>query len=239
MMTGSQGQQTAAATPHVATLPPDVQATIHALQAKLIDAQTALNVMTNRRAVIVERTHSGNSGLRNDARQQLYNLDLDIAGQRAVVTGLQSQVQAAGGTLVPPAPPQSDWMAKVDPDAITAVFVLTALAVLVPLSIGLTRRLWRRRPASPTQTEDRIAPRLDRLEQAVDAIAIEVERISESQRFVAKVLAERPAPAHAPQPSADAADRGEGKPFLALGAGPMQPIRAAERQGVKQSVTPH
>lgn len=239
-MIGSQGQAPAAAAPRVATLPADVQANIQALQMKLIDAQTVLNGMTNRRAVIVERTHSSSNGLRNDAKQQLYNLDLDIAGQRAVVTGLQSQVQAAGGTLVPPAPPPADWLAKVDPDAITAVFVLTALAVLVPLSIGLARRLWRRPPASSTQIEDRLAPRLDRLEQAVDAVAIEVERISESQRFVAKVLAERPAvQPPTTSPSADAASLGEGKPFLALGAGPMEPIRVAERQAVKQSVTPH
>jgi hypothetical protein len=33
--------------------------------------------------------------------------------------------------------------------------------------------------------------RFQRLEQAVDAIAIEVERISEAQRFTAKLLAER------------------------------------------------
>jgi hypothetical protein len=33
--------------------------------------------------------------------------------------------------------------------------------------------------------------RLQRIEQAVDAIAIEVERMSESQRFTTKVLAER------------------------------------------------
>ena len=37
-----------------------------------------------------------------------------------------------------------------------------------------------------------MTPRFDRLEQAVDAIAIEVERVSEGQRFVTKVLTERP-----------------------------------------------
>ena len=34
--------------------------------------------------------------------------------------------------------------------------------------------------------------RLERMEQAVDTIAIEVERVSEGQRFVTKVLAGRP-----------------------------------------------
>ena len=92
-------------------------------------------------------------------------------------------------------------------------------------------------------TADVIAPRLDRLEQAVDAIAIEIERIAEGQRFVTKVMTERPAqrPARAPAPIQPrrAAALGEAKPFLALGAGPIEPIRVAERQAVRQSITPH
>ncbi len=39
-----------------------------------------------------------------------------------------------------------------------------------------------------------ISERLSRLDGSVDAIAIEVERISEAQRFTARVLAERSAP---------------------------------------------
>lgn len=35
------------------------------------------------------------------------------------------------------------------------------------------------------------ALRLDRIEQAIEAVAVEVERISEGQRFVTKLLAER------------------------------------------------
>jgi hypothetical protein len=40
-------------------------------------------------------------------------------------------------------------------------------------------------------TLNEIAQRLGRLEQAVDATAIEVERIAEGQRFTTKLLAER------------------------------------------------
>lgn len=35
--------------------------------------------------------------------------------------------------------------------------------------------------------------RLQRIEQAVEAIAVEVERLSEGQRFTTKLLSERPA----------------------------------------------
>jgi len=40
---------------------------------------------------------------------------------------------------------------------------------------------------------DEIAARLGELDHAIDTIAVEVERISEGQRFVARVLAERQA----------------------------------------------
>jgi hypothetical protein len=103
------------------------------------------------------------------------------------------------------------------------------------LSIASARRIWRGKPQPGVPKTDEIAPRLDRLEHAVDAIAIEVERVSEGQRFITKVLAERPtqAPATASETAFDA------KPPLALGAGPIEPIRVAERQAVKQSITPH
>ena len=42
-------------------------------------------------------------------------------------------------------------------------------------------------PLMPTE----MTHRLDRMEQAIDSIAIEVERIAEGQRFTTKLLAER------------------------------------------------
>ena len=43
-----------------------------------------------------------------------------------------------------------------------------------------------KRPALPAE----VANRLERMEQSIDAIAVEVERISEGQRFTTKLLAE-------------------------------------------------
>lgn len=42
-----------------------------------------------------------------------------------------------------------------------------------------------------TSRLDEIAEKLERLDTAVDAMAVEVERVSEAQRFTAKVLADR------------------------------------------------
>jgi hypothetical protein len=51
----------------------------------------------------------------------------------------------------------------------------------------------RRRPLSAQAMPalDEIAQRLARMEQALDATAVEVERISEAQRFTTKLLVER------------------------------------------------
>ena len=52
-------------------------------------------------------------------------------------------------------------------------------------------------PALPPETADRIA----RIETAVDTIALEVERISEGQRFVTRLISEtRPLGAGAAEP---------------------------------------
>lgn len=43
-------------------------------------------------------------------------------------------------------------------------------------------------------------PRFDRLEQAVEAVALEMERVSEGQRFVTKLLADRRSSSSSPSP---------------------------------------
>ena len=67
--------------------------------------------------------------------------------------------------------------------------------VLVPIFlIYMIARVsrWRRRRNSPAQGEQdaRQEARMERLEQAVDAIALEIERVGESQRYQSRVLAE-------------------------------------------------
>jgi hypothetical protein len=79
-----------------------------------------------------------------------------------------------------------------DEDIIAIVgFFTTAIIISIgiPLVRGLVRR-WDRRDARPVMPPDTTA-RLERIEQAVDAMSIEVERIAEGQRFVTRMLSER------------------------------------------------
>jgi len=49
----------------------------------------------------------------------------------------------------------------------------------------------RRKPSLSDAKVDDIAMRLARMEQAIDATSVEIERISEAQRFTTKLLVER------------------------------------------------
>ncbi len=62
------------------------------------------------------------------------------------------------------------------------------LVTLLPLSVALARRIWRhgRQPGSIGGPE--IDARIRDVQMAVDSIALEVERLGESQRFVAERL---------------------------------------------------
>jgi hypothetical protein len=80
---------------------------------------------------------------------------------------------------------------RMDPDAVAALSAVFIIFVLAPIAFAATRMLWKRtsRTPAPAISGD-AAKRLERLEQGMDAIAIEVERISEGQRFVTRLLSQ-------------------------------------------------
>jgi hypothetical protein len=65
----------------------------------------------------------------------------------------------------------------------------TGLGVGVPLVKALAKR-WADEAVRP-KVPNEVLARLERMEQAIDSVAIEVERISEGQRFTTKLLSDR------------------------------------------------
>ena len=62
----------------------------------------------------------------------------------------------------------------------------------IPLVIVHARKVWARDSASTQHESSSMSDhRLERIEQAIDAMAVEVERIAEGQRFVTKLLSDR------------------------------------------------
>ena len=75
---------------------------------------------------------------------------------------------------------------------ISIAFFLTVAAIIIgfPIMRAIARRIERGTPvAAPIPVE--VRDQLTQIAQSVDAIAIEVERISEGQRFTTKMLADR------------------------------------------------
>lgn len=74
--------------------------------------------------------------------------------------------------------------------AVAAVIGLTISISMIAMAVASIAR--RRRPTElPESTTARLEARLDRMEQAIDAMATEVERVADSQRFTTRLLAER------------------------------------------------
>lgn len=69
------------------------------------------------------------------------------------------------------------------------IIAISGTIVALPLVRALVRRLDRAPQHQPLARDS--DARLARIEQAVDAIAIEVERVSEAQRFTTRLLSER------------------------------------------------
>lgn len=79
----------------------------------------------------------------------------------------------------------------VNPDIVEFAQVMTIIGtfgiVMISCIVVGLKVVKRRTPERPALDENR----LQHLEQAVDAIALEVERISEGQRFTTRLLAQR------------------------------------------------
>ena len=74
--------------------------------------------------------------------------------------------------------------------AVISVLLAASLSAIV---VGLVRGVdLKKRQVQPSDTNRQ---QLEQLQQSIDAIAVEVERIAEAQRFSAKLLAERADPA--------------------------------------------
>jgi hypothetical protein len=139
-----------------------------------------------------------------DAQTQLTPLSQQIRDQiNAAREGAQAAAKDARAAAPTPGTPGSDvttgqqipWNPNDDipPRAmgLGIAFLVTVAAVLIlmPFTRALSRAIDRSKPRSSVPSD--VSAQLNQLGQAVDAIALEVERISEGQRFTTKLLAEQ------------------------------------------------
>jgi hypothetical protein len=179
---------------------------VDALRARRSELRDQLEGATDRREQLVEQIRHSNGASRTGLEARLQVLDQRIVRIESEIdqTGEQlasAQAQRFTETRQPAVVAREFPFSRIDPEPILICFILF---VMSPIALTISRLIWKRGSRIgqiPPASES--TPRLERIEQAVDAIAIEVERVSEGQRFVTRLLAERGAPgleAHAPKP---------------------------------------
>jgi hypothetical protein len=113
---------------------------------------------------------------------------------RIIVNGKEISIDGSNGgdvftTTGTPFP--NDIPPGVQSIATTAIVSFAMMIAAFPI-FGFLKALINRRAATQASLPPRdTTDRLQRIESAVEAMSVEVERISEGQRFVTKVLAER------------------------------------------------
>ena len=74
-------------------------------------------------------------------------------------------------------------------DKIVSLGIIGSIIVMFPISCAIAIRMLRRPRAQAAAITPGVEERFTRLEQSIDAIAIEMERVSEGQRYVTRLLA--------------------------------------------------
>jgi hypothetical protein len=157
-------------------------------------ATTSQNPTSNRDA------QAGPRDLREAIRSNIQR-EIDAATAQATAQGGratprppiapgQITIRRPDGNTVISMPPFGDNTIPPQAVDISVAFFLTVAAIVIglPLARAFARRMDRRGGTAPMTNE--IASQLNHLNQAVDAIALEVERISEGQRFTTRLLSE-------------------------------------------------
>jgi hypothetical protein len=190
-----------------------------AFRAQRDELRNQLSEVSSERTAIAQRLR----GVGGDPAQgadvaglekRLTQLDeriIDLQKQLATADAKVAESAAVPGAIRREPPPFRNG----PPEAAYALAMLFTLVVLLPMSIAFARRIWRRGASAVAALPKDIAARFTRLEEAVDSVALEVERIGEGQRFVTNLFI-------------------EAGPPRALGMGAMEPVEIREQERVER-----
>ena len=208
-----------AAAPAIAGVPiPQTFAEVQALRSRRTELSNQITSASRRRDEAVRDLQrspsSGEAGLQGRIAvldQRIMQLESDIAETgRALAMAppfLNDQTSSVG-------PPER--YGPFSPGQLTGITIVSIGLIWAPIAFALARTIIRRwAHAKPAPQVLEANARLERMEQAIEAVAIEVERISEGQRFVTQAISKR-----------------EGAPALGVGQAPAEPIRVADAQTV-------
>jgi hypothetical protein len=156
-------------------------------------------VASRRRELAQEITATTDANIRAGLESRLGILDQRILQLETDLATTGRQLSSAPTELVARAESRDQGRNEGEFEEGFFVGGFSALGLALVIGFFLRRRWKRRRPAPRGEIGADASPRLERLEHGMDAIAVEIERISEGQRFVTRLLSESQAPIAQPQ----------------------------------------
>jgi hypothetical protein len=165
---------------------------IQAIRERRSDMSSQLNSAVDRRNDLADDLKDAPTGTEQGILARIQLLDQRILQIESDIESSGQMLRSGmtvdnGVALVAPPPPQTLGMSQ---DTMTALGLAFSAFFLLPLAIGSMRLMFRRAKRRDSQPSADMTARFEQLEQAVDAVAIEIERVGEAQRFQARVLAE-------------------------------------------------
>jgi len=166
---------------------------VRALRAQRSELSNQLQSAQRRRNEVVEQLKNATEAERPGLEARLKLLDQRILEIEGEISRTGDLIAKTPGNLLSSTQAQPTIQGlNVNSGDLTGIVIVFTIFVLTPIAITISRLIWKRASNPPPPKVDQQAEeRMRRLEAGVDAIAIEVERISEGQRFVTKLLSER------------------------------------------------
>ncbi len=202
------------------TYSPDLAALVlEGARAKRSELKNQLDQLEDKRGDLRNELNSDEmrAELRPGIEARIKEIDVRISDLDAQIAkadvAVAEAIQTPGATTEPPTPPRNGPPEEV----FIVVPVVFTMFVLFPIAFAYSRRLWKKAATVIGPVPQEVRDRLDQLGDAVDSIAIEVERIGEGQRFVTKVMTEN---------------------GRALGVGAAQPIPVPQAQAERVGARP-
>ena len=167
---------------------------VHELQMQRRELSEQLTGVSSRRSTLAEEIRQTSdpalrTGLEERLRlldQRILQLETDLATTGRQISSAPADLTAAGGMLH-----QSGGGGHFEEGMMIGGF---SVLLFMSAVFFFARRRWKRRDTALPSGLGVEAQRLERLENGMEAIAIEIERVSEGQRFVTRLLSESQSP---------------------------------------------
>jgi hypothetical protein len=172
---------------------PMTQQDVQALQGRRSELTGQLDGAVRQRRQISEQLRRADGVDKAGLESRLVVIDARITRIESALDQTNEQVASTAARRamvgVKPPEPRPNRPNNIRPEPVLFAFIFF---VMGPIALSISRLIWKRgsRTSPPALAGDS-SQRLERMEQAMDAIAIEVERVSEGQRFVTRLLSER------------------------------------------------